>query len=88
MADRDRDRHTCDSGLPTNDDSLVTIQGGTTSDSDMDSEEILHRFFHAATPTPSLAMAQPNAGQVRPQQIANILLFDGERGEGFNCELD
>ena len=28
-------------------------------------------------------MANPNAGQVRPQQIANIPLFDGERGEGF-----
>ena len=27
-------------------------------------------------------MALP-AGQVRPQQLANIPLFDGERGEGF-----
>ena len=28
-------------------------------------------------------MANPNPGQVCPQQIANIPLFDGERGEGF-----
>ena len=28
-------------------------------------------------------MAQPADGHVRPQQIANIPLFDGERGEGF-----
>ena len=88
MADRDRDRHIRDSGLPTNDDSLVTIRGGDNSASDTDSEEILHRFFHPATPNPSPSPPRTPtppamAGQVRPQQIANIPLFDGKRGEGF-----
>ena len=92
MAVRNRDCHIHDSGLPTNDDSLVTIRGDNTSSSDTNSVETLHRFFNPATPNPSPstprtptppAMAQAAAGQVRPQQIANIPLFDGKQGEGF-----
>ena len=93
MADRDRDSHVRDSGLPTNDDSLITIAGGDPSSSDTDSEELIHNFLNPATPAPSplpprspsppnLAQAVP-PGPVHPQQIANIPLFDGERGEGF-----
>ena len=88
MADRNRDRHIRDSGLPTNDDSLITIAGG-----DQSSDELIRNFFNPTTPAPSssplrspsppnMAQAVP-PGQVRPQQIANIPLFDGERGEGF-----
>ena len=96
MADRDRDRYVRDSGLPLNDDSLITITGGDNSNSDTDSDELVHNFLNPAphrsptpSPTPSRSpslpiMAQPVApGQVRPQQLANIPLFDGERGEGF-----
>ena len=88
MADRNRDRYVHDSGLPLNDDSLITIAGGDISSSDTDSEELLHNFFNPSpspprTPSPPI-MALPVApGHVRPQQIANIPLFDGERGEGF-----
>ena len=79
MADRTRDRHIRDSGLPTNDDSLITVRGGD-SPSDTDSEELIHNLFHPSTPPANMAdPVQP----VRPQQIANIPLFDGERGEGF-----
>ena len=79
MADRNRDRHIRDSGLPSNDDSLVTIRGGDTSDSDTDSKELLHQLFYPVHPTPTPspprsptqpAMANPNPvpnpGQVRP----------------------
>ena len=98
MADRDRDRHVRDSGLPLNDNSLITITGGDGSTtSDTDSDELVRNFLNPAHPprsptsssTPSRSpsptnMAQPVApGQVRPQQLANIPLFDGERGEGF-----
>ena len=93
MADRDRDRHVRDSGFPLNDDSLITITGGDGSSSETDSDELVHNFLNPAqpphSPTPSRSssppnMAQPIApGQVRPQQIANIPLFDGEQGEGF-----
>ena len=92
MADRNRDRHIRDSGLPTNDDSLVTIRRGDSEDSDTDSNPLLPEFFNPTTPAPTPSptrsptppvMANPNPGQVRPQQIANIPLFDGERGEGF-----
>ena len=81
MADRTRDRHIRDSGLPLNDDSLITVRGGD-SPSNTDSEELIHNLFH---PSPSpVNMAEPvQPGPVRPQQIANIPLFDGERGEGF-----
>ena len=76
MADSNRDRYIRDSGLPTNDDSLVTIAGGDSSPSDTDSEELIHGFFHPTpspprTPSPP-AMANPvPPGQVQPLQIAN-----------------
>ena len=40
---------------------------------------------HPAPPRPQSPpiMAQPADNHVRPQQIANIPMFDGERGEGF-----
>ena len=78
MANRHRDRHIRDSGLPTNDDSLITVAGGDDSPSDTDSEELIHNLFHPSpspprTPSPDI-MANPiPAGQVRPQQIANII---------------
>ena len=97
MADRNRDRHIRDSGLPLNDDSLITIHGGDDSSSDTDSDERIRNQHNPAphhsptpSPTPSRSpspppnMARAGAdGQVRPQQLANIPLFDGERGEGF-----
>ena len=54
MADRNRDRHIRDSGLPTNDDSLVTIRGGDSADSDTDSEPALPQFFNPTTPAPKI----------------------------------
>ena len=98
MADR-RDRYIRDSGLPANDDSLITIRGSESESSDPEDNPVAPFIFNPTTPAPSpsppgplnpFAMdaannANPNAnqGQVRPQQIANIPLFDGERGEGF-----
>ena len=80
MADNNRDRYIRDSGLPANDDSLITIAGGDRSSSDTDSEEPIQGVLNPNQPI----MPDPApAGQVRPQQIANIPLFDGERGEGF-----
>jgi len=85
MDSRPRDRHIRDSGLPLNDDSLITIRGGD-SPSDTDSEELIHNLFNPSPP-PSRAPSPVNMADpvepVRPQQIANIPLFDGERGEGF-----
>ena len=97
MADRNRDRHIRDSGLPLNDDSLITIHGGDDSSSDTDSDDRIRNHHNPAphhsptpsptpsrSPSPPLNMARAGAeGQVRPQQLANIPLFDGERGEGF-----
>ena len=77
----DRDRHIRDSGLPLNDDSIVTIRGGDSS-SDSDSEENPNIPFNTPAPSPPPIMPD-NQDHVRPQQIANIPLFDGERGEGF-----
>ena len=80
MADNNRDRYIRDSGLPANDDSIITIAGGDRSSSDTDSEEPIQGVLNPNQPI----MPDPApAGQVRPQQIANIPLFDGERGEGF-----
>ena len=91
MADR-RDRYIRDSGLPANDDSLITIRGSESDSSDPEVVPTAPFAFNPTTPAPSLSpprsptlpnMENPNPGQVRPQQIANIPLFDGERGEGF-----
>ena len=82
MANNKRDRYIRDSGLPSNDDSIVTITGGDRSQSDTDSEELIHGLFNPNPSPPVMADPIP-PGQVRPQQIANIPLFDGERGEGF-----
>ena len=81
----DRDRHIRDSGLPLNDDSIVTIRGGDSS-SDTDSDAHPNIFFNTPAPSPPprpqsppiMARAADNQDHVRPQQIANIPLFDGE----------
>ena len=77
----DRDRHIRDSGLPLNDDSIITIRGGDSS-SDSDPEDNPNIPFNTPAPSPPPIMPD-NQDHVRPQQIANIPLFDGERGEGF-----
>ena len=79
----DRDRHIRDSVLPLNDDSIVTTRGGDSS-SETTSDEDPDPLFNTPAPSPPImARAADNQDHVRPQQIANIPMFDGERGEGF-----
>ena len=81
----DRDCHIRDSGLPLNDDSIVTIRGGDSS-SETTSDEDPNPLFNTPAPSPPImAHAADNQEHVRPQQIANIPMFDGERGEGKGC---